>query len=285
VKQLLVLALLASSELWAAACCGGGSAKSFISLQRLQTYEVGLSSTFRDVYGEYDTYGELGEVSRNQTLSLLFGGGMRVTQDLQVAVTLPLVHQQNLYSRQGLGDAVFSAQYTALESLFIDDWYPTLNLFAGVKTPTGSQETLRDGRAYPGTGNGVWEPYFGVQASKTYGSFILLARAGYTARLLHDGNDKGDGIDLAESITLVVLPELSLAFGSTQSWNFDDRIGGGIRADSASRGVTFFFAPTYFLNRYWSVAGGFEASPNWNRFGVNQPAFQSVTLTTRYGFY
>ena len=50
-KKVLLIALFVSRAALGAACCLGGSVKSFISLQRLQTYEVGFSTSVRDVYG------------------------------------------------------------------------------------------------------------------------------------------------------------------------------------------------------------------------------------------
>lgn len=290
-KKLAFLAyFVLSTNAWAAACCAGGSAKSFITLARLQTYEVGLSTTFRDVYGEYNLYGDLEETQKNQTATLLFGAGARLTQELQVSLAMPLVNQRNAFgtsptSRSGLGDITLGAQYIALESLFLDDWWPTITVLGGAKLPTGTEEEMRNGRRFPGTGNGIWEPYLGVQAHKVFGAFSLLTRATFTLRPAHAGVDRGDGIDLVESFTWLPFPELSATIGATQVWNFNDRIGGATRPDTATRGFTFFASPTYFLTRYWSIAAGVEATPSWERLGVNSQAFQSVSVTTRYGFY
>jgi len=285
-KIALLLCYALANPAWGAACCAGGSAKSFINLARLQTYEVGFSTTFRDVYGEYNLYGELEETQRNQTTTLLFGAGARLTQDLQVSLTAPIVNQLNAFgptptSRLGLGDVVVGAQYIVLESLFIDDWWPTLTVLSGVKLPTGSEEAIRDGRRIPGTGNGLWEPYAGLQLHKNFGDITLLARASFTVRPPHLGLNRGDGVDLIESITWVARQDLSLALGATQNWNGNDNG----KPDSAMRTYSFFVSPTYFLTRYWSISAGIDATPSWDRVGVNSQAYQSISFTTRYGFY
>lgn len=290
VVSLAFLALTLGEVARAAACCAGGNPKSFITLQRLQTFEVGLSSTFRDVYGEYDLYGDLEDSGRNQTLSLLFGAGARLTTDLQASLTLPLVHQENKFgrdanTRSGLGDIILGAQYTLLESLFQDEWYPTVTLAAGIKTPTGKIETNLGGVRTPGTGNGTWEPFLGVGLQKTYGPAILAFRASYSARLAKDALDKGDAVELIESVSYLFSQPFSIAAGLTQTWTLDDRISGQTKADSATRVASAFIAPTYFLTRYWSIGGGVDFALPLDRAGVNQQAGRSVTLTTKYGFY
>lgn len=263
--------------IWAAACCAGGGPKSFISLARLQAYEIGISSTVRDVYGEFDLHGELGETPKNQTYSLLLGAGARLTQDLQWVATVPLVHQVNRFGRSdttesGLGEILTSLDYVLLESLFSDEWYPTLSVYAGAKLPTG-------------VGNSLWEPFVGLTAKKIFGPLTLSLRSGFTGRLIRQGFDRGDMVDLVESASYSFNERLSLAVGSTQAWTFNDRLHGQIKTDSATRVATVFLSPTYYVDRYWSVAAGLEAALPFAKTGVNAQASRVFSLTTKYGFF
>ncbi len=264
----------------AAACCLGGSVKSFISLQRLQTYEVGVSTTARDVYGRYNLFGELDEAEPNQTLTLALGAGARLTQDLQAFLILPWVYRtegggRTDGTRAGVGDAVVGAQYTLIESLFRDDWYPTVTLTGGAKLPTGSTETKLGGKMVPGTGNGVWEPFFGIGLEKPLGFPTISLKATYTGRTGDRGAALGDMIELTGTVTAVLHQRFSLAAGATQAWILKD----------GQRVASLFLTPTYYITRFWSVAAAAEVTLPMDGFGIGQQAMRAFTVTTRYGFY
>lgn len=284
----LIWVVFGATSLFGAACCSGGSPKSFISLSRLQNHEIGLSTTFRQVYSFFNAYGEQEEAQKNQTTSVTLGVGTRLSQDFQVSAILPFVRQvtgANTPSREGVGDATVSAQYTAVESLFSSDWYPTLHLIAGVKLPTGLQATKDGKQLLPGTGNGKWEPFVALGMQKNFGPVTLALRSAYTARLLHENIDSGDAIELVESLSYLFSERLSVALGSAQTWTWNDKIDGLIRPDTNTRAVSVFVSPTYFLNRYWSVSTAVDGALPIERIGVNSQAALSFSLTSRYGFY
>lgn len=297
-KRLAIISLIFvvffgwSMEIFGAACCLGGGPKSFISLKRLQKYELGVSTSFQDVYGRYNVYGELEETDRNQTYSLSFGAGVRLLSDLQSYLIIPLVLQSNgnadyQNSRLSVGDVLTGVNWIVLESLFSDDWYPTISLSAGLKFPTGSKESLSAGQYLPGTGNGLWEPFVGLNLAKTLSFATVTFDASYTipASGTPGEVEEGDKIILSESAYIPLSQRLGVGGGSSQTWALPKSQNGAILEDSASRRANIFLNSTYFLTRVMSLSAAVDFSIPIERFGVNDQASRSFTVTMKYGFY
>jgi hypothetical protein len=287
---LLILLAAAAPTAFGAACCGGGGPLSFITLQQLEDVQIGMATSVRDVFGWYNPYGELEETERNQTYTVTLGAGKRLTPDLALTATVPLVYQANgagrsATSRASLGDTLVGAQYTVMRALFQDDWQPTVTLNAGAKLPTGAVERFGLNRYLPGTGNGQWEPYLGVQLQKSYRAWIFSLTGNYSLRLPRDGYSVGDRIDAIESVTYLFDRRFSLGLGSDQSWLTRAEIAGRYVPDSAGRAIDVFLTPTYFLTQVFSISATASATlpiPGW---GVNHQAARAFTLTTQYGFF
>lgn len=278
----------------------GGGPKSFIQLRELQTYQVGLSSSFKDVYGHYDAFGDLYKTDKSQTFTLAVGAGARLADDLDAFVTVPWVYQlKETVGKPGdatnLGDVIFGAKYVLLRSLFQDDWYPTISVTGGVKAPTGTVEKLSsEGKIIPGTGNGIWEPFLGIGIQKDYRFVILGFNATYTRRFQRTVADtngaplsvkEGDRVELSEILTFPLSRRFSVSGGSAQTWDFATRINGAAAADTSARMATIVLSASYFLNQYWSITAGSEVAVPIAKLGVNQEATRSITVTTTYSFY
>ena len=95
VIAVLLMIFQVSNLAMGAACCAGGGPKSFISLQELQAYEVGFQSSVRNVFGNYDAYGEAEESDRNQTWNLSFGVGARFAREAEAFLIIPFALQIN----------------------------------------------------------------------------------------------------------------------------------------------------------------------------------------------
>jgi len=273
----------------AAACCLGGSSKSFLSLQRLQKYEFGTALSYKEDYGHFGSAGliEPGEIHR--TFQMMMGGATRLHPDWQIHAFAPLVSQFKSYgarqdSSLGLGDVMLGVEWTALEALFTSDWYPTVRVQTGLKLPTGSVEKKIGGTWTPGTGNGMWEPYASLAFEKKLGQFTLGLRGGFTGRF-SSGDKLGPQLDLSETVAYNFTPRFSLAVGSTQWWNGNSNVSGKTIADSGGSAITAFVQPTYFLDRTWSVSLAADFSVPQNGWSRNTPATQSVSLITRYGLF
>lgn len=291
-KRFAAIFILVVLPRWvfAAACCQGGGPKSFISLQELEDSEIGIASSFREVYGWYNPYGDLEEIEKNQTYSLSFGVAKRLTPDLALTLTLPLVYQrnglgQNVTTRSNLGDTLVGAQYTIYRSLFQDEWFPSVILSGGMKVPTGVEENYTGDQYQPGTGNGLWEPFFGVGLQKEWKNWRFNLAGAYTVHLQRHGYTDGDRVDLTESVAYVFTRRFSLGVGSNQSWISSTQLQNVTVADSSGRAIEAFVTPTYFITPIFSVSASAFVTLPVAGWGVNHQASRAFTFTTKYGFF
>ena len=273
----------------AAACCLGGASKSFISLSRLQKYEVGTALSYKEDYGRFNAAGDVENTESHRSLALTLGAGMRLHPDWQIQMQVPLISQTQSYgssllNRAGLGDISLGVEWTALEALFTDDWYPTIRLQGGVTIPTGSIEQKQNGAYQPGTGNGMWEPYVGVGVEKRFGAVSLGMRGSFTARL--GARERlGNQFELSEVLSYSFSPRVSLALGSSQTWNGDTFANGRVVTGTRGNSISAFIQPTYFIDRVWSVAVSADFTVPQYGWSRNAPASQAVSIVTRYGFF
>jgi hypothetical protein len=291
-RRALLIALLLSESARAASCCVGGSPKTFIHLRRLQTYELGLSTSVRDVYARYDFSGARHETDGNQTYSLTWGAGARLVDGLQAFAAFPLVHQVNKYgslssTRTLPGDSILGITWTAVEHLFFDDWYPTVLLTAGAKLPTGRVERVENGRRSPGTGNGLWEPFFGVALRKDfeYVTFSVTANFNRPFGLLENGITDGNRWEVIESLSIPIGRRLSLGGGAAQTWIAEKAQNGALLPNSAERSLGAFATATYFITPLVEMTGTFDFSLPMERLSYNYAAYRALTFTVKYGFY
>lgn len=290
-KLIVALFLLLIPEaLFALACCAGGNAKSFVSVKSLQKYELGVATSFRDVYGIYNRYGEIEEFAKNQTMSLALGVATRLSHSFQVSLVVPLVHRYFEAGASGrstanLGDVLAGLQYTVVEPVFHEDWYPTISTFGFIKFPSGSMDRRENGVEVPGTGNGLWEPSIGVQLEKPISFFTVTLRASYNWRLARGQMKEGDSLEFMESLSVPIGRRLLIAGGATQSLFADRSRSGEALPNSSGRLVSLFFTPSYFISQEWSVSAGAEFAIPLHGWGKNQPAAQSVSVAARYALF
>lgn len=290
-QWITIFALLAETAR-GASCCVGGSPKTFIQLRRLQTYELGLSTSLRDIYARYDSYGERQASDGNQTYSVSWGAGARLTEYLQAFATLPLIYQVNHYGSNSTsaalpGDAIMGFSWTVLEHLFFDDWYPTVNITAGAKLPTGRRESIVEGRHIPGTGNGLWEPFLGASIRKDFEWVTLSLSANYNRPFgtLMGGITDGNRWELIESMSLPLNRRFSIGGGLNQTWIGEKGQNGAALANSSERSIGAFFTTTYFITPLVDLTGTFDFSMPSNHLSVNYAAYRALTVTIKYGFY
>jgi len=300
-RVFLLLSLLLNPRLFGAACCVGGSPKTFLSLQRLQKYELGLSNSFRDVYGNYNPFGDLVEADKNQSLTLSLGADARLTHFLEAFFVFPWVYQtkqtgSGTHYRSTIGDLSVGARWMLLESLFQSDWYPTVGLVGGVKAPTGSVESVSsEGRLLPGTGTGNWEPYLALELKKDYAPITVVLAAGLTVRLSRNAPDPAGGpnllvrdgnrMEFSETVSYALSRRLNIALGSNQFWELDRSIDGSVIPFSSSRAIGLALSSSYFFTQFLSLTGAVDFSIPRDRLGVNQQASRTFNFTVKQGFY
>jgi hypothetical protein len=276
-----------------AACCLGGTPRNFISLQKLQRYELGVSTAYRNIYGQYDSYGALVPFDGSETLSLSLAGGTRLTNQLETYAVMPFIYQHDgvvtsTQTTTSLGDAIFGFRYVLAQTSFQDDWYPDLFLLTGLKIPTGAVETPVNSRLLPGTSNGLWEPYAGLLVQKQWGRLIFSASGSYTFRIGAGPADlvqDGDRIDCAETVTYVYSKQFSLGVGSSQGWTLFRSQRGRTLVDGAGRLTTVFLNPTYFLGAGWSIMAVLDQTIPISSFGVNETAATTLSLVAKYDVF
>lgn len=259
----------------------------------MQTFEIGLSTSFRNVYGRYNATGEPEESSKTNSYTLALGAGARLTDELETFMIVPVVYQTNIFatnsvSRSSLGDVLLGGRFTLLKSLFRDDWYPTVTVSLGTSLPSGQVETFSNGKLSPGTGSGMWEPFIGLGLKKEYGSVTLSFDSTYTFKVRKKASnfaEDGDKIELSEAAIFPFSSRFSLGVGSRQTWTFDAVQNKVKVKDSSGRAIAALFSANYFLTRVWSVVGAVEFALPFSGLGVNQQLSRVVSLTTRYGFF
>ncbi len=297
----MVLCLASPEKILASACCvGGGGAKSFLNLEELESYELGISYSFSDSFGLFDPYGDLYETNVNQMMAVSMGGAFRIAQNWDVYFVLPWVNQLSqypgeIYTSNALGDVYGGVRTTLLRSLFYNDWYPTIMAYASLKFPSGQLERfLPNGSLYLGTGDGTYAPTVGVNLSKEILPWLFYFTASYTPHFLATlpaptGGImqylKGDIYDITESLAYVASRRLSASLGFEQTWSTEAYVNGVIQPLSSTRVGSAFVAGTYFLSRLCSLILGVSAAIPYSGFGENLLATRAITLTTKYGFF
>lgn len=295
----LAIALL-SKPLMAGSCCIGSGPRSFVQLKHLQSYDVGIATSFRDVYARFNPYGVKAENDRDQIYTLAFGGSARVTPRSEVYGIVPLVSKTKAYggiyeNNSDLGDVSLGTKVLLYDPFYGEDWFPETKLLGAVKLPTGRADTLGgDRKIVPGTGNGMWEASLGVQFTKDLTDIVAGFAATYTRRFSRtafqpSGVDlqvrEGDRIEFTESLTVPVSQRLSFSGGSTQVVDFDTTVNDSLVSDSGGRYTTGFVGASYFVTRLWTLSAAFEAVLPIEKLSVNQQAFRTLTFTTTYAIY
>ncbi len=283
-KLLFILIVLSLGRIHAASCCVGGSTKSFIQLRNFEKYQLGISLSYKNDFAKYTPYGTLVDAKKKETFTSSIGGGMRLREDLDTSIVVPLSQVEN---STGLGDIALGLRYVIVDPLYISDWYPKISLTASLKTPTGNQ----DGQ----NGNGIWEPGLGLLLDKDYIDFLVNFSAGYTYRVQKQGTDpftnnsisvkEGDKIELSESVIVPLTESLSMAVGSSQVWELATQINAKDVDDSHGRSVQGFLSATYFFSRMWKMTAAFDSTLPVEWWGTTLPATRSVSLTSTYSIY
>ena len=296
-----VLIAAIPSLLRAAACCLGSGPKSFLQLRHLESYGLGVSTSFRDVYARYNDYGEMIAAEKDQTYTTSLAASLRLTEMADAYAIVPWVFQWTgsggaTRESGNFGDVLLGARYAIYENLFQQDWYPDLMLNVGIKVPSGTVDTLTSaGVLSPGTGNGLWEPFVGFTVQKDLQWVVLSFSPAYTHRFSRQIPDpvsaalvsinEGDRIELDESAAFPITERFSLSVGSSQSWDLDRRVSGRAVPDTGDRVTSVFAGVSYFVTRYCNVSAGGDGSIPIDWFGKNQEVYRSASMTLTYAFY
>jgi hypothetical protein len=256
--------------LQASECCLGGGVRSLNSLQAMQRYDVGLTTSFQDYSSWYN-------------LSVQAYSAVRLTPNLEVFGRVPVVQHKVDYggrheNQTGLGDVNLGLRMTILRSLFVEDLFPTVNLVFAAKIPTEGKDFQQGNLFQARSGNGLLEPLMGVSFSKEYYDWLgmidltyLRLQGSVLEKIIEDNQ-----VNVAATLGYAVNREWHLGLGSNQMWSFGRRVNHELPADGYQKNISFFSYVNYFVTQFTSVGVHLD----WSA-----PNSRTASVSLRYGFY
>lgn len=278
---------------WAGACCIGGGPRSFVQLRQFQSYDLGIATSFKDNFARLNSYGEAVETEKLQTYTVALGASAKVLPRTEAYTILPVVlKNRNLgpesRSRANLGDVLVGGRFSLYDPLYMEDWFPETKILFSVKAPSGTTDEV-------GTGNGIWEPSLGVQFQKDFSNLIAAMSVSFTHRFPRSVKSpvstsylsvkEGDRIEVSETVTVPLTQDWSVALGSSQVWDLGGSVNNKGTEDSHGRYISGLLSATYFIDRFWRVSAAFEGVLPFSKWGANEDAYRTVTLTSTYAIY
>lgn len=189
-------------KLWAASCCGGGSA-SFLVLPKLAEWEVTLKAGWEHYDGYWDVNGIWRPDPPDSDLNqyrLTAGLAYRLASRWQMAVSVPYIWNENRYSginssENDFGDAVIGIRYETFEHVMcltnIQSWkdlIPAVYLGMGATLPTGVSPYDDVPNSFDITGRGFYAVFWNVLMEKTVYPWNMGAEFTYAIHLERDVN-------------------------------------------------------------------------------------------------
>jgi hypothetical protein len=188
-----------SPSLWAASCCGGGSATSLILPKFSKSMiDISLSAESYDGYwdGDGDYHNDPAGSDLNQ-YRLSFGYAHRLSSRWQAAIVAPYVWNSNQYSglsskTNGLGDMTLGLTYEAFDGIKcvwkVRDWkdlIPAAYFGMALTVPTGISPYDGVGNSFDITGRGFYRLDGNILLDKTiypWNASVLLSYGKYLER-------------------------------------------------------------------------------------------------------
>jgi hypothetical protein len=269
VKFIFIIFSIATC-LQASECCLGGGARSLNSLQAMQRYDLGLTTSFQDYSSWYN-------------LSLQAYSAVRLTPNLEVFGRVPVLQHKVDYlmrreSQTSLGDLSLGLRMTLVRSLFVEELVPTVSLVVAAKIPTEGKDSLQGNLFQARSGNGLLEPLMGVSFSKEYYDWLGMIDLTYmrlqgsvSDQLIHDNQ-----INATVTLGYAVNREWHLGLGGNQMWSVGREIDHKPLADGVQGNASVFSYVNYFVTQFSSVG----AHLDWSA-----PNSRTASLSLRYGFY
>ncbi|OGG99144.1 MAG: hypothetical protein A2600_05050 [Candidatus Lambdaproteobacteria bacterium RIFOXYD1_FULL_56_27] len=194
-KKLLLIALMLAftPTLWAASCCGGGSAATLV-LPKGAPWMVGVSSSQETYNGYWDGSGAYHKDPANSKLQqtrLSAGAAYRLGWNWQAGASLPYVWNSNRYQGQnsktnGLGDMTWALWYEMFETIMcvptvtrIEDLMPAIYFGTALTLPTGVSPYDQVENSFDITGRGFYRLDLSTKVEKSIGGFNLALSVDY----------------------------------------------------------------------------------------------------------
>ncbi|MBE9564041.1 MAG: transporter [Proteobacteria bacterium] len=199
-KMALIGAIcLSPPPLWAASCCGGGSATSLV-LPKFSTSMINIALDVESYNGFWDSNGDYKEDPPGSDLNqyrLNFGYAHRLSSRWQAAIVAPYVWNSNQYAgvssnTNGLGDMTLGLTYEAFDGIKcvwkVRDWkdlVPAAYFGMALTVPTGISPYDNVVNSFDITGRGFYRLDANMLLDKTiypWNASLLLSYGKYLER-------------------------------------------------------------------------------------------------------
>ncbi|HAZ14659.1 MAG: hypothetical protein A2X86_06225 [Bdellovibrionales bacterium GWA2_49_15] len=302
----LILCLSNLDSLWAASCHSGGGGQVMNVLVSDQRYQLGGSTQYRSVEGQFDPYGHYSANSpgtSKQSYVTTVGGAFRINDEWQVGASLPMIHNDYAFSTQhhtatNMGDPALEARYLFWEDLNFLTFHPEVSFYGGARLPLGNSiHHSHDTYDADVTGDGTTTLHGGISVSKLYRPVRLSFDSAFfypmTKHVTHM-HDKpvsspyamkaGNRIQTTEGMTYL-FNGWSSSLGLKQMWQFETSVDGQDSQGSAARLFSSQAGLNYFYAEFWTVGISYETSFPFYKYEVNQPYAQTVALSITYSAF
>jgi hypothetical protein len=296
-------ALFLSPPLYAASCCGGGSASSLV-LPKFFTQMFAGSFNFEQYDGFWNTDGIYTEDPPGSDLNqyrLNLGYGHRLAPNWQASVVVPYVWNNNTYSglesnTSGLGDMSLSLWYETFDQIMcvydvreLEDLMPAVYLGTSLTLPTGkSPYGSGVSNSFDITGRGFYRLDANLLLDKTIWPWTMIAEFAYGVHLERPvnqeygryvepydkqlGNRRFGLVSLGYTAFLEELDTLTFTLAYSDLKEDLGTINGATDPTSGMRKKSFTFTTAYSTPaKDWVVKGSVNHSPAKNDWGRNFP--------------
>lgn len=302
---LLLSAVIFSTESFASSCCAGSGGQTICVLPSEQNFQMGVTTSYRIVEGEFDAYGNYAknnDSTFSRQVTTIVGGAYRLGEDWQMGLSVPVISNQltlrnNSKSATAMGDPTLEARYTLWEDLAFLMFRPSLHFYGGVRVPLGkSIYESRDPLALDAVGDGTPSIHVGFSASKFFRPIKLSVDGAYffpfaktvdrmrSAPVLSPYRFRaGDRFQWVQSASYLFNEHWSGALGVRQLWVLQSSKGGSPVESSAQRLFSSLVNLNYFPRAEWSLAFNYETAFPFYDYLANQSNAQSVSFAMTYG--
>jgi len=268
--QFFIILFTLAGGLRASECCLGGGTRSLNSLQAMQKYDFGLTTSFQDYSSWYN-------------LSLQAYSAVRLTPHLEVFGRVPVVQHKVDYgarreSETGLGDVSLGLRMTVLRNLFVEELFPTVNVVFAAKLPTEGKDFHQGNLFQTRSGNGLLEPLIGVSFSKEYYDWLGMIDLTYV-RLegtVFEKFIRDNQINATATLGYAINREWHLGVGGNQMWSVGRALNREASLGDVVNTLSLFSYVNYFFTPFASVGTHLD----WS-----SPNSRTASLSLRYGFY
>jgi len=315
VALLLGATCLSAPTVWAASCCGGGSATSMI-MPKFAKAMIDVSLDAENYNGYWDADGNYREDPPGSDLNqyrLNLGYAYRLASRWQTSVVLPYVWNSNQYAglssnTQGLGDMKLNLVYEAFDGIKCvwkvrkpEDLIPAVYYGLSLTVPTGISPYDDVDNSFDITGRGFYRLDANVLLDKTiypWNVSLLFAYGKYLERSVNReyGNyvepyskQLGDRVQATATFGYTYFLEemdtltFSLAYSYLQedAGTIDGRTDPSSMMEKNSIATTVAYST---MDRDWVVKGTWSHSEPDSGWGKNFPVTDIITMGVSYVF-